>query len=139
MRTLYGMLAEMILVTHFAFVAFVLLGIILTVCGGFRDWPWVRNPWFRALHMTVILVVVVQVWLGVVCPFTTLEMNLRALAGQATYEGTFVAHWLHKIVYLRQLPPTFFIASYTVLGLVAVTSWVAIRPRPFRVRDINEA
>jgi len=137
LRILYGMMAETILVTHFAFIAFVVFGFILTVCGGFRDWPWVRNPWFRMIHLTVIWVIVAQVWLGVVCPFTTLEMSLRALAGQATYDGTFIAHWLRKLVYFHQLPHAFFIASYTALGLVAVTCWVAIRPRPFRVRGMQ--
>ena len=33
-------------------------------------------------------------WIGMICPLTTWEMALRAKAGDATYSGSFIAHWL---------------------------------------------
>ncbi len=97
----YSLLADGVLTAHVAFVLFVVLGLILILCGGFRGWKWVRNPWFRAAHLAGIGLVVLQSWLGIICPLTTLEMHLRELAGDETYGGTFVAHWLHRILFFQ--------------------------------------
>jgi hypothetical protein len=36
---------------------------------------------------------------GWVCPLTPLENRLRAAAGQATYSGDFLAHYLGSVLY----------------------------------------
>lgn len=125
------LLADLVLITHAGFVAFVLFGLILIVIGGFRGWSWVRNPWYRLTHLAAIGVVTAQAWFGVICPLTTLEMNLRARAGEATYEGTFVAYWLQRLLYY-EAPPWVFVVCYTLFGLVVAGSWFRFRPRPFR-------
>ncbi|PAW80520.1 MAG: hypothetical protein B9S33_18285 [Pedosphaera sp. Tous-C6FEB] len=124
-------LADLVLVTHVAFVAFVILSLLLILVGGFRHWHWIRNPWFRLSHLGAIGIVVGQAWLGVICPLTTLEMWLRGQAGDDTYEGTFMSHWLHQLLFY-QAPPWVFIAGYTVFGLLVVGTWFSFRPRPFR-------
>jgi len=124
-------MADLVLVTHVAFVIFIVVGLLLIVCGGFRGWKWIRNPWFRALHLAGIGLVVVQSWLGLDCPLTTLEMSLRERAGDATYNTTFIAHWLQKCLYY-EAPQWVFVVGYTVFGLVVVASWLRFRPRSFR-------
>ena len=75
--------------------------------------------------------VVAQAWFGVICPLTTLEMSLRAQAGDVAYEGTFISHWLQQLLYY-QAPPWVFVVCYTLFsGLVAGT-WFGFRPMPFR-------
>jgi hypothetical protein len=69
----------------------------------------------------------VQEWLGLTCPLTTLESELRAKAGEATYAGGFVAHWLDRLVFY-QAPPIAFLAVYTMFGLLVAAAWFAIRP-----------
>jgi len=128
---LYRALADLVLFTHAAFVAFVVLGLLLVLCGGFFGWRWIRNPWFRALHLAAIALVVVQSWLGIICPLTRLEMRLREMAGEASYSGTFIAHWVQKLLYY-QAPMWVFVISYTVFGLAVIGSWLRFRPRPFR-------
>ena len=123
--------ADLILATHVAFVGFVVVGLLLIVCGGLRGWPWIRNPWFRALHLLAIALVVVQAWLGMICPLTTWEMSLRKRAGDAVYGGTFIEHWLQKLLYI-QAPFWMFVVGYTVFGALVVGSWIWLRPRPFR-------
>src|SRR5690242_8008277 len=108
---LYRALADLVLFTHAAFVAFVVLGLLLVLCGGFFGWRWIRNPWFRALHLAAIALVVVQSWLGIICPLTRLEMRLREKAGEASYSGTFIAHWVQKLLYY-QAPMWVFVISY---------------------------
>ena len=73
----FSWLADFVLITHAAFAAFVILGLVLILVGGYLSWSWVRNSWFRALHLLGITIIVVQSWLGVICPLTTLEMWLR--------------------------------------------------------------
>ena len=128
---IYHAMADLVLVTHTAFVAFIVVGLLLIVFGGFRGWKWIRNPWFRALHLAGIGLVVVQSWLGLDCPLTTLEMNLRERAGDATYGTTFMAHWLQKFLYY-EAPTWIFVVGYTVFGLVVIASWLRFRPRSFR-------
>lgn len=130
----YGLLADVVLVIHAAFAGFVVFGLLMILVGGSLGWRWIRNPWFRLLHLGGIGVVVVQAWLGVVCPLTTWEMSLRASAGQPTYGGTFVSHWLHRILFF-EAPAWVFVVCYTVFGLLVALSWIFVRPRPFRSRS----
>jgi hypothetical protein len=130
-ESVYRLLADFVLITHVGFVAFIIFGLILIWVGGFAGWSWVRNPWFRAAHLAGIGLVVAQAWLGVVCPLTTLEMYLRDQAGDATYSGTFVAHWLRRLLFYHA-EPWVFVLCYTVFGLAVVGSWLKFRPRPFR-------
>ncbi len=127
---LYHTLADLVLLTHTAFVAFVVVGLPLIIVGGFRGWKWIRHPWFRALHLAAIGLVAVQAWLGIVCPLTTLEMHLREKAGDTTYDGTFIAHWLQRLLFY-EAPAWVFITGYTVFGLLVVASWFKFKPRPF--------
>ena len=125
------LLADLVLMTHGAFVAFVIFGLVFVLLGGFRKWSWIRNPWRRLSHLVAIGVVVAQAWFGVVCPLTTLEMWLREQAGDITCEGTFISHWLHQL-FFSQAPPWVFVVCYTLFGLLVAGSWFGFRPRPFR-------
>jgi multisubunit Na+/H+ antiporter MnhB subunit len=129
----YRILADIVLITHVAFVAFVVLGLLAILVGGACGWNWIRNPWFRAGHLAAIGVVVVQAWLGVICPLTTIELWLREHSGEPTYNGSFIAHWLQKLLYF-EAPDWVFVAGYTVFGLAVIGSWLKFRPRPFRYR-----
>ena len=126
----YRVLADLVLLLHTSFVVFVIAGLVLVLLGGVRGWHWVRNPWFRVMHLLAIGIVVLQAWLGVLCPLTTLEMSLRARAGDAVYPGSFIAHWLEALLYY-QAPAWVFTACYTVFGFLMVASWYAVRPRSF--------
>jgi len=122
-------LADTLLVVHAAFVIFVVLGLFGIFLGYLRRWRWVRNRVFRVLHLLAIGIVVVQVWLGIVCPLTTFEMALREEAGVAHYSGSFIQHWLQSLLYWNA-PQWLFIALYTAFGSLVVASWWLVPPRP---------
>ncbi|MDP6153380.1 MAG: DUF2784 domain-containing protein, partial [Phycisphaeraceae bacterium] len=82
---LYRLLADFVLIVHFGIVLFVLLGMLLTLIGLAARWRWVRNFWFRMAHLITIVMVVLQAWLGVVCPLTILENGLSERAGRQGY------------------------------------------------------
>ncbi len=120
----YQMLANMVLALHVGLVLFVVLGLLLIVVGNLRGWRWVNNLWFRLAHLTTILVVVAEAWLGVVCPLTSLEMWLRRQGGASSYAGGFIEYWLQTILYF-DLPPWVFILAYSLFGaLVLACCWL---------------
>ena len=125
---MYLFLADLILVTHALFVAFVVLGLVAVLIGYFRHWRWVRNRWFRLGHLLAIGIVIVEAWLGLVCPLTEWENRLRETAGTTNYAGTFIQHWLHELLYY-DFAPWVFTAAYTAFGVLVLLAWVKIPPR----------
>jgi hypothetical protein len=124
----YLLAADAVLLLHVLFVAFVVVGFLLILAGRLLSWGWVRNWWFRVIHLGAFGIVVLQAWLGVICPLTRLEMYLRDKAGDTTYAGSFVSHWLEAILYYRA-PAWVFAVAYTLFAIVVVMSWVWVRPR----------
>ena len=127
-QTLYLLAADLTLLLHALFVAFVVVGLILVLTGKVLAWNWVKNPWFRWTHLAAITVVVLQAWFGVICPLTTLEMALRSRAGDSVYPGSFIAHWMEAILYY-DAPAWVFAVCYTAFGVLVVASWFCVRPR----------
>jgi hypothetical protein len=127
----YRLLADFVLVVHVWFVLFVIIGLLLTLVGYFMKWGWVRNPWFRWLHLAAIGVVVLQAWAGVICPLTILENWLRAKAGGVTYAGSFIAYWLRSMLFYRAEPWVFTVA-YSSFGALVLASWFFVKPRPLK-------
>lgn len=119
---LYGMLATTILVVHFAFVVFVIVGFLLILIGLAAHWSWTHNSYFRTTHLVAVAVVVLQAWLGQLCPLTIWENELRRRAGQTGYDETFIDHWLHKILFY-QAEPWVFTMIYTCFGALVLLAW----------------
>ncbi len=117
-----ALLADAVLLLHLAVVAFIVLGLALILVGGRRGWRWVRRRWLRLLHITAIAVVVAQAWLGRYCGLTVLESWLRRQAGQPAYERSFVAHWVHRLLYY-DAPMWVFALLYTLFGLLVLWAW----------------
>lgn len=136
-QAFYLLAADITLLLHASFVAFVVIGLILIFAGKAFAWSWVRNPWFRWAHLAAITVVVLQAWFGVICPLTTLEMALRSRAGATTYPGAFIAHWLEAILYY-DAPQWVFAACYTAFAALVVASWFWVRPHPINKKSRSE-
>ena len=119
---LYRFLADAILVIHFAFVVFVVVGFVLILVGLLAHWRWIHNRIFRLAHLTAIGIVVLQAWFGQLCPLTIWENALRRRAGQSDYAETFVEHWLHEILFY-QAEPWIFTTIYTAFGVLVVLVW----------------
>jgi len=120
---LYRLLADFVLIVHFGIVLFVLLGMLLTLIGLAARWRWVHNFWFRTAHLITIVIVVLQAWLGVVCPLTILENGLSERAGRQGYAGGCVVHWLGRVLFY-DAPSWLFTMLYTSFGALAVATVV---------------
>lgn len=95
-----GLMADLILVAHALIVCFVVGGQLIILVGWWRGWAWVKNAWFRLLHLVTIFFVLLQGRLGRLCPLTTWEHALRRAAGQSYYEQSFIEHWVARYLYL---------------------------------------
>lgn len=124
-------LADFVLLFHFAIVIFVVAGLLLIVVGNTVHWRWVNGWWFRALHMLAIGIVVVESWLGLECPLTTLENWLRLQAGQGVYQGSFIQHWVHGVMFY-QAPGWVFALTYTLFALAVVVAWWRWPPKSIK-------
>ena len=129
-QTIFHIAADVIMLLHVLFAVFVVIGLLLILAGKVFLWSWVRNPWFRFIHLAAITVVVVQSLFGLICPLTTIEMMLRSRAGDTVYSGSFISHWLENILYY-QAPPWVFVVAYTAFAAVVIVCWFWIRPRRF--------
>jgi len=118
-------LADLVLVIHFAFVLFVVGGLALIWIGAAAGWEWVRNFWFRIAHLGAIAFVAGEALLGIWCPLTVWEAQLRgADAGKS-----FVAQWVHRVMFY-DFPEQVFTVAYVLFALVvAATLWL-VPPRP---------
>jgi hypothetical protein len=126
LSTPYHALADAVLVLHALFVAFVVLGFGAILIGRFSHWRWAKNPVFRIVHLLSIGFVVLQSWFDQLCPLTVWENELRQKAGQAGYSESFIASWLHKILFY-QVEPWVFTMTYTIFGAVVFLFWIMAR------------
>lgn len=86
-------LADAIVVLHFGFLLFVVL-------GGLVVLRWPRLAW---LHVPAAIWGVLIEFFGWICPLTPLENHFRALGGQAGYSGGFIQHYIVSVLYPDQL------------------------------------
>lgn len=119
------LLADTILLVHFGFVAFVVGGLGLIWIGAALQWRWVRNFWFRIVHLAAIVFVAGQALLGRMCPLTLWEDALRE--GQAPGKG-FIARWVYDLLYW-DLPGWVFTVVYVLFALVVIASFRWVKPR----------
>jgi hypothetical protein len=86
---IYHWLADLTVIVHGAFVAFVMV-------GGFLVIRWPGLVW---LHVPAAIWGVLIEFGGWACPLTPLEKTLREHAGAAGYPGGFVEHYLLHALY----------------------------------------
>ncbi len=79
-------------------------------------------------HLAMIAYVVLESWLGVPCPLTLWENELRRLAGESDYPGDFIGYWAHRLIFFRAEPWVFTLV-YTLFGLVVLATFVLAPPR----------
>jgi hypothetical protein len=128
MELFYRLTADAIVILHMAYVLTVVLGLPVTWIGILTKRAWARNFWWRCGHLAMILIVVFEVWMGITCPLTTWEFQLRELAKQETYNGAFLANCIHEYLFY-EAPPWVFALLYSLFGLLVLTSFVAAPPR----------
>ena len=112
----WGTAADAVLVVHFAFVVFIVVGAIAVRWTRWMIWPHVATLVYGAAIQAI----------GFTCPLTPLEKTLRRAAGEAVYDGGFIGHYITPILYPGEL--TTLVKLSLVLSVAAVNialyAWV---------------
>jgi hypothetical protein len=108
-------LADMVVVVHLAFIAFVAV-------GGLMAWRWPKVLW---VHVPAVVWAAGIVTIGYPCPLTSLEDDLRSRAGERAYPGGFIAHYLDDVLY----PERFKALARLLVALLVLIGWVGVAIR----------
>ena len=127
------MMADTILVVHFLIAGFIVAGLVAVWLGAALGWQWVRNPWFRYLHLAAIVLVAAEAVLGIACPLTVWEDLLRGGRGMHGGAETFVARWVRALLFY-QAPEWVFTVAYVAWTLATLATLRLVPPR----RNRNE-
>ncbi|TVQ78919.1 MAG: DUF2784 domain-containing protein [Bradymonadales bacterium] len=124
----WSFLADLVLVAHMLIAAFAVLPLPIIFWGAWRGWQWVRHFGFRMTHLCLVVFVSLQALMGELCPLTHWEAALRERAEDPFYEGSFVAHWLSRLLYV-DLSLESLAIIYSLFAALVAASWFLIRPR----------
>lgn len=126
-------MADLVLYAHFIYVAFVIGGFVIIWIGFLMNWMWVRNVWFRAIHLIAMGIVLIESLLGVVCPLTALEYQLRK---QPHNQVSFVSYWVQRLMYY-DWPESTFAIMYAVFTLGIAATWFIVKPARRKSHSID--
>lgn len=85
----YLLLANLVLITHVAFIFFVILGGLLAL----------RWRWTVLLHLPAAVWGMLIEFTDWMCPLTVLEVEWLQKAGEAGYSGGFIEHYVIPLIY----------------------------------------
>lgn len=113
---LFKILADVIVFIHFLWILFLISGALL---GR-------RVKTIRIFHISgLIFAIFIQI-MGWYCPLTYLEVWLRSLHDPSTtYPGSFIIHYVEKLVYLELSPLIIFTLTVLLSGL---NLWIYLKP-----------
>ncbi|HXV94669.1 MAG TPA: DUF2784 domain-containing protein [Pseudonocardia sp.] len=112
---LYRILADAVMVIHFAFLLFLAL-------GGFVAW---RYRWVMWPHAVAVGWGLLSVFAGVECPLTGWEDRLRRLAGERGLPGGFIDTYLTGVIY----PTEHLVTMQVLVAALVVVSWAGLLVR----------
>jgi hypothetical protein len=118
-------LADLLVLLHLLFVAFV-------VGGGFLVVRWPRLAW---LHVPAAAWGAAIEFTGTVCPLTPLENRLRAAGGGDVYQGDFVERYVLPLLYPENLDAP----TQTALGAFVVAVNLAAYALAYQARKRRRA
>jgi hypothetical protein len=118
-----GMAADSLLVLHFLWVVFMLIGFPLALL--------LKSPILRLAHSVGLSSYLALALLGWYCPLTVAETYFRRLSQpDFTYPGSFLATWIERIIYVENWgAPLWLFQVLAVWYLtVCLSSWWWWRP-----------
>ena len=110
-RMIYRIAADLVVLIHFAFIIFV-------VVGGFLVIKWHKVSW---LHIPAAVWGVLIEFTGGICPLTPLENKLRQTGGEAGFSGGFIDKYIIPLIYSDELTRTIQIVLGSIVIIINVS------------------
>lgn len=124
----YSLLADLIAIFHFLYVVFAVGGQLTIIVGWLLRWHFIRLPTFRITHLIAVALVALEAVIGMMCPLTEWEYNLRQLAGQSVDRDlSFIARLVRMIIFY-DFPPWVFTIMHISFGLLVIMTFVFVPP-----------
>jgi hypothetical protein len=102
----------LILAVHLLVIIFMIIGFPIGLV--------LNNRKFRLFHAGSLAFITFLMILNIPCPLTTLE----ELYSGKSYEGSFIAFWLNKIVYMRWIEPKTVLIIDVGFALLVFSSFI---------------
>lgn len=109
----YKVAADFVIVIHFMWIVFVILGFPVFLYFNLSRW--------RLLHLTALIATIIMQATQTICPLTYLEAYLKSrnMSG-AVYPGSFIIGRIEDIIYVEDLITLERITYLTVIFFVVV-------------------
>jgi hypothetical protein len=107
--------ATVVVVVHMAFLAYIVFGGFL----GLRRLAWLWPSIATTLYSAYVTLA------SYTCPLTTLEKWLLEVGGRVPYEGSFIAQYLHDVLY----PAQYKTAAWLIATGIALVSYAVVLTR----------
>jgi len=108
----YESAADFVVLIHFLWIVFLIFGAFVGK----------RHPIVKSVHISGLVFSVIMQIFGWYCPLTHLEVWLRQKQNPLlSYKGSFIIHYIEKIVYLELSPVIIFVLTVV---LVSVSAYV---------------
>ena len=114
-----GLLADLVFLVHLGFIAWVMVGGLAVLFRGWLAW----------LHLPAVTWAAAVELLGLWCPLTPVEQKLLSAAGEAGYEGGFIAHYLLPLIYPAGLTREVQLVLGAIVVVVNLAVYAAILRR----------
>lgn len=102
-------LSDVVLVIHFAWILFIILGFPIALALGMAR--------LRIVHSAALVGTVIMQITGTICPLTHLEESLRRAGVPGfSYGGSFIVSWLRRLIYIEDIGVSL-VVIYIITGL----------------------
>ena len=125
----FALLADLIVTFHFLYVIFAVGGQFTIVVGWLFRWQFIRQSTFRVTHLIAVAFVTLEAVIGMICPLTEWEYNLRQLAGQSVDRDlSFVARLMRMLIFY-DFPSWVFTFMHISFGFLVILTFVFVPPQ----------
>jgi len=124
----YEIAADIVIVIHFLWIAFVIL--------GFPVFLWLNSARWRLVHLAAVICMVLMQLTRSICPLTYLEVWLKSEGrGVEVYSGKFIIETLERLIYVDNVTlGKITYATGVYLALIALSFW--FRPIPKKKKGL---